>query len=460
MLGRSNACEALLTDPSALRHQGLERLLDLPPFVLSLFSSLLLPLPQTLLVSAIATAGLGPGIGLVALALIGTGNLLITAGLSESIVRLGPEASGCTTLPAVALYYLGPTGSRVATFGILTMWFTALVGGMLGFIDVMAGLSNTPQIPWLLGLSVVIVGLNARRSLGFSVMMMLGIVTFLLLLAIAIGVLPHMAPWAQQEFWRPLPQVNPWALPPWSSLVAISFYTFFGVSLLAPSAIFVLPRDPSGATFIRGTIAGALAMMAVVIGWLILVSQVVPRQILQGLKGTVLVSLGGTGHPALALLCASLAITLSGFAAIRAGGVLGNQLRDLPLARTAWGRQLLPAVPTLAALLLILGWMDSGTTNLTAALSVGGGLGIPVGCWIVPTMILRQARLKRPGMITGSLGLVGHPIVTTSLLLIGLLVLLMFGLLLWTWWPIKIFTVALALGLAFWIFWLQPQWEA
>lgn len=460
MLGRLNPSASPVTAPSAFRHQGLEHLLDLPPFALSLFSSLLLPLPQTLLVSAIATAGLGPGVGLIALALIGSGNLLITAGLSESIVRLGPDAPKCTTLPAVALYYLGPIGSRVATFAILTMWFTALVGGMLGFIDVMAGLSNTPQIPWLLGLSVVVVALNARRSLGFSVMLMLGIVTFLLLLAIAIGVLPHMAPWGPQEFWSPLPLVNPWSLPPWSSLLAISFYTYFGASLLAPAASFVLPRDPSGASFIKGSITGGLAMMAVVIGWLILVSQVVPRQILQGLKGTVLVALGGTGHPALALLCASLAITLSGFAAIRAGGVLGNQLRDLPLALTAWGRQLLPAVPTLTALLLILGWRHSGTTNLTAALSVGGGLGIPVGCWIVPTMILRQARLKRPGPVTGSFDLVGHPVVTSWLLAVGLLVLLMFGLLLWTWWPIKIFTVSLALGLAVWIFWLQPSWEA
>lgn len=460
MLGQSNTHETPVTAPSALRHQGLERLLDLPTFVLSFFSSLLLPLPQTLLVSAIATAGLGPGVGLIALALIGGGNLLITAGLSESIVRLGPEARGCTTLPAVALYYLGPIGSRVATFAILTMWFTALVGGMLGFIDVMAGLSHTPQTPWLLGLSVVVVALNARRSLGFSVMMLLGIITFLLLLAIAIGVVPHMGSGGVHEFWTPLPLVNPWSLPPWSSLLAISFYTFFGASLLAPAASFVLPRDPGGSSFIRGSIAGALAMVAVVGGWLILVSQVVPRQILQSLKGTVLVALGGTGHPALALLCAALAITLSGFAAIRAGGVLGNQLRDLPLAHTVLGRQWLPAVPTLAALLLILGWMHTGTTNLTEALSVGGGLGIPVGCWIVPTLILRKARLKRPGPVPGSLALVGHPIVTAWLLSVGLLVLLMFGLLLWTWWPIKIFTVALALGLALWIFWLQPQWEA
>ncbi len=58
----------------ASRHQGLERLLDLPPLLLSLLCSLLLPLPQTLLVSAIATASLGPGLGLLALALIGGGN--------------------------------------------------------------------------------------------------------------------------------------------------------------------------------------------------------------------------------------------------------------------------------------------------------------------------------------------------------------------------------------------------
>jgi hypothetical protein len=153
-------------------------------------------------------------------------------------------------------------------------------------------------------------------------------------------------------------------------------------------------------------------------------------------------------------------MTLSGFAAIRAGGVLGNQLRDLPLSRTNWGQALMPAVPTLAGLLLILVWMQTGATNLTAALSVGGGMGIPVGCWIVPAMILRQARRLRPGPVPGSWPIAGHPLVTTALLSIGLLVLLMFGVLIWSWWPIKIFSVALALGLAIWILRFQPPCRA
>ena len=138
-------------------------------------------------------------------------------------------------------------------------------------------------------------------------------------------------------------------------------------------------------------------MIMMVSLWLALVSQVLPRQSLQGATGTVLVALGGTGSPAVTLLCLALAITLSGFAAIRAGGVLGNQLRDLPLARAGWGKALLPGLRTVAGLLLILGSMHSGSTNLTQSLSIGGGLGIPVGCWIVPALILRQARQQRPG---------------------------------------------------------------
>lgn len=446
-----------LTPKPAPHHQGLEQLLDLPPVVLSLLFSLLLPLPQTLLVSAIASASLGPGLGLIALGLIGAGNVLTTAGLSESIVRLGDEARGRTTLPAVADFYLGPTGCRVATFAILTMWFTALVGGMLGFIDVMAGLSHTSQVPWLLGLSVVIVALNARRSLGFSVMLLLGSLTFVLLLTISIGVIPRMAPFSLQDFWSPMSDVDPWSLPPWSSLLAVSLYSYFGPSFLAPAASFVLPRDPSGTSLIRGSIAGNLAMIMMVSLWLALVSQVLPRQSLQGATGTVLVALGATGSPAVTLLCLALAITLSGFAAIRAGGVLGNQLRDLPLAGAGWGKALLPALPTVAGLLLILGWMHSGSTNLTQTLSIGGGLGIPVGCWIVPALILRQARQQRPGPIPGSWPIAGHPIVTWSLITIGVLVLLMFGLLIWSWWLIKLFTVGLALGLVIWILWFQPR---
>jgi hypothetical protein len=81
----------------------------------------------------------------------------------------------------------------------------------------------------------------------------------------------------------------------WSSLLAISFYTYFGTSLLAPTASFVLPRDPSGRSLIRGSIAGSLGMIVEVMVWLSLVSRAVPRESLQTMKGTVLVALGNTG---------------------------------------------------------------------------------------------------------------------------------------------------------------------
>ena len=60
MLGRLKPKAIAVIQTPAPGHQGLERLLDLPPFALSLLFSLLLPLPQTLLVSAIAAASLGP----------------------------------------------------------------------------------------------------------------------------------------------------------------------------------------------------------------------------------------------------------------------------------------------------------------------------------------------------------------------------------------------------------------
>lgn len=437
-------------------HQGLERILDMPPVVLSLCFSLFLPLPQTLLVSAIATAGLGPGLGLIALALIGAGNVLITAGLSESIVRLGEDSKGRSTLPAVADFYLGPIGRRVATFAILTMWFTALVGGQLGFVDVMAGLTGTPQIPWLLGLSVLVICLNIRRSLGFSSMLLLSLLTFLLLVSISLGLLPKLNPLNSVSFWGPLSHATPWQLTDWSSLLAISFYTYFGSSLLAPAASFVLHRDPSGRSLMRGSIAGSLGMIGVVMVWLSLVSRALPRENLLAMKGTVLVALGSTGGTFLPWLCAALAITLSGFSAIRAGGVLGNQLGDLPIAQGAWGQKLAPTVPTLAGLILILAWMHSGATNLTAALSIGGGLGIPVGCWIIPAMILRQARRIRPGPIPSSWPLAGHPLITFGFIASGLMMLLIFGLLVWSWWPIKFLAVGLAVGLSIWVFRFQP----
>jgi len=139
----------------------------------------------------------------------------------------------------------------LATFAILTMWFTALVGGQIGFIDVMAGLTGTPQIPWLLGLTVLIIGLNRRRSLGFSSMLLLSLLTFLLLAGISLDLIPRMNPVSLASFWVPLAQVDPWQLPNWSSLLAISFYTYFGPSLLAPTASFVLQQDRTGRSMIR-----------------------------------------------------------------------------------------------------------------------------------------------------------------------------------------------------------------
>ncbi len=81
----------------------------------------------------------------------------------------------------------------------------------------------------------------------------------------------------------------------------------------------MLPCDPSGSRLIRGNSAGSLGMIGVV---------------MLGLR---------------------------------------NQLRDLPLSRTTWGELLMPAVTTLAGLLLILVWMQTGATQRSAALSIRGG---------------------------------------------------------------------------------------
>lgn len=432
---------------SLSRRTGVERLLDLPPTLLALLSAFLLPLPQTLLVSAIATAALGPGLGLLALLLVGSGNVIVTAGLSAAIARLGADIGGKTTLPAVAGFYLGPIGRNVATFAILTMWFTALVGGLLGFVDVMAGLTQTDPIPWLVGLCIMVIVLNKRKSLGFSVMLMLSLVTFAILLVIIFSLLPLVSSRALRGHVAG-PELL--SLPAWASVIAISFYTFFGASLLAPTAAFVLPRDASGQAFIRGSIAGSVGLIVLVMAWLGLVSSVLPRQELINMSGTVLVALGQKAGSFHSVMCASLAVALSGFSAIRAGGVLGNQLRDIPASRSAIGRLLLPALPTLAGVFLILSWMHLGQTNLTATLSVGGGLGIPIGCWIIPGMIIRQTQVSRQDKTSGLMRMVSHPMITTSLIIVGLCVLLVFGIFVWTWWPIKVFTTLLAIALAAW----------
>ena len=64
MLTRLKRAAFPVIDSPALRLPRLERLLEFPPFVLSLVCSLLLPLPQTLLMPAIAAASLGPGLAL------------------------------------------------------------------------------------------------------------------------------------------------------------------------------------------------------------------------------------------------------------------------------------------------------------------------------------------------------------------------------------------------------------
>jgi hypothetical protein len=206
-----------------------------------------------------------------------------------------------------------------------------------------------------------------------------------------------------------------------------------------PSATYVLPRNPEANLFIKGSLWGIIFQGILMALWVIAVDlTLLPGQLI-GLHGTVLIELGQMTNPLIKTTGVILVLILPGLAAIRSAAQLGVQI-GLLFEKNAqaqdqnislFNRYILPAIPTIGALLLVGALIDVNKENVSIFLSVGGILGSTIATGIVPMVLYKAVIQQNIQPTIPLLFLLRHRLAIIFNLIFFIVILLLYGLFIW-----------------------------
>ncbi len=413
-----------------------KRVETLPPFWITFF--LTMPGASGLLALPMALARVGTAWALAIIVLFGVVNMLSAAALAETVVRSGTARFGLGFLGQLAQEYLGGEASALLTVAMAANNFLVLIIFFLGVSGTLAGATGLPATIWMLPLFAVTIYFLSRRSLNATVTttLMIGFTNLLILLAIPLLALPHFqiqnlaSGNSGQAF-------TPAAL---GLIVGILSSTFLSHFLVATYGPIVLPRDPSGRAWIRGSMAAVFALMLLACLWLLVVNGVLSTQILIHTTGTVLTPLAAIVGPAVNVLGSLLVILSLGLTTIQVA--LGQYylieerlpMRGAPswLGQLSENKRFMLAISPMFAILALSEWLAiSGIGSFSTLLSILGVLALPLLTGILPVLLLIATRRKGdfvPGFVPSWLG---HPVTLSLLYLFFINSILIHGLYIW-----------------------------
>lgn len=423
------------------------RLEALPPFWLTFF--LTLPATSGLLALPIALASVGPLWGVIIIVGLGLINMLTVAALAETVVRSGVARFGLGFLGQLAQEYLGPAATTVLTVALIVSNFLVLIIFFLGVGGTLASATGLPAPLWMLLLLVVTLYFLSRRSLNATVTtnLLIVFINLLIVLAILLLALPAFQ-------WRNLTDsgsaltFTPAAL---GSIVGILSATFLSHFLVATYGPVILPRDPGGQAWLRGSIAAIAAMMVIAVLWLLVSVGVLSPATLREAKGTVVTPLAEIIGPAVNVLGSILVILSLGLATIQVSLAQYYSLEErLPAPGSASWMGKLPATqrfwlcvsPMILVLLLALWLLTSGTGSFAGLLGTVNVLALPLLTGIIPLLLLVATRRMGDFVPGFRWGWLGHPLLVGLLILFFIVTILLHGLYIWESWPLRL----LALG--------------
>lgn len=438
------------------------RLEALPPFWLTFF--LTMPATSGLLALPIALAPVGPFWGVLIILGLGLINLLTVAALAETVVRSGVARFGLGFLGQLSQEYLGSAATTVLTLALIVSNFLVLIIFFLGVGGTLASATGLPAPLWMLLLFGVTLYFLSRRSLNATVTtnLLIVFVNLLIVAAILLLALPAFQ-------WRNLTASNnaltftPAAL---GSIVGILSATFLSHFLIATYGPVILPRDPGGRAWLRGSIAAIAAMMVIAILWLLVNVGVLAPATLRDAKGTVVTPLAAIVGPAVNLLGSLLVILSLGLATIQVSLAQYYSLEErlpAPGSRSWLGK--LPSTqrfwlcvsPMVLVLALAFWLLSSGVGSFAGLLGTVNVLALPLLTGIIPLLLLVATRRMGDFVPGFTWRWLGHPLLVGLLVLFFVATILFHGLYIWQSLPLRLLALGggLVLGVISWRVWRQ-----
>lgn len=414
----------------------------LPPFWQTFVFIMMMSFPMATLALSIAMVGIGPVAGAGLVLLFGLVNMFTIAAFSEAVIRSGAIRSGNAFLGRVAGDYLGRSGSMLMTLAAGTHAFLAVIAALVGLAKTLAG-SN---LILALVLVAVVFAFNVYRlsrqgfKLSLSVSILLAAVTIGLLLILSLFAFAHWNP----AYLRPLESSSK---PILQALLGVLLTSYYGQLAVSQCSRLVLPRDPSGRSLIKGSVAayGALTLFFMV--WVLAVGGVVPPEMLANASGTVLLPLAENLGPIARVLGAIVVTFLLGLATIRASDVLFNLVAErLPTKNLHQSKRTFLSVFPLIVAFVIAQWLLlSGAGSFARIVSIAGVMAVSLYSGILPVLMLYASRRKgdiTPGKVYSFLG---NPILLCVIYFLFLGIIFAHALVIWQH-PLER-TLAFALGL-------------
>ncbi|MEZ4734613.1 MAG: hypothetical protein R3E79_46575 [Caldilineaceae bacterium] len=419
------------------------RLEALPPFWLTFF--LTMPATSGLLALPIALAPVGTFWGVMIILGLGVINLLTVAALAETVVRSGTARFGLGFLGQLSQEYLGPAITTLLTLALVLSNFLVLIIFFLGVGGTLSSATGVPASLWMLFLFGVTLYFLSRRSLNTTVTtnLLIVFVNLLIVLAILLLALPALQ-WRNLTGSAALPMVTPAAL---GSIVGILSATFLSHFLAATYGPVILPRDPSGHGWLRGSMAAVATMMIIAILWLLVNVGVLSPATLRDAKGTVITPLAARIGPAVNVLGSLLVILSLGLATIQVSLAQYYSVEEwLPAPGSAtWIGKLRPlqrfwlsASPMAFVLALALWLLSSGVGSFAGLLGTVNVLALPLLTGIIPLLLLVATRRMGDFAPGSTLRWLGHPLLVGLLVLFFVATILIHGLYIWDAWPLRL----------------------
>ena len=441
-----------------------DRLEALPPFWTTFFLNM--PGAGGLLALPIALASVGLGLGLAIVILFGVVNMLTVAALAETVVRSGTSRFGLGFLGQLAQEYLGSEATILLTITFAINNFFILVIFFLGVSGTLAGTTNIVATLWMLPQFAITVYFLSRRSLNATITatMLIALVSLGLVITIPLLALPNLRPgnldFAPKAF-------GPATL---GLVVGVMSTTFLSHFLVATYGPVVLPRDPSGRSWVRGSMAAIGVFMAIACLWLVITSGVLSPETLLKTTGTIISPLAERVGPIINILGTLLVILSLGLATIQVSlaQYFSVEERLPPRGSATWvgklseSRRLFVAISPMFGVLIVAEWLSvSGIGSFATLLGVFDVLVLPLLAGIIPVLLLAATRRKGDYSPGFTVRFLGHPTVLGLLYVFFVSSIVVHGLFIWEAWPLRLFALGstIAILIVTGMIWRRGLWD-
>ena len=301
------------------------RIEDLPPFWLATLITVALGLPQAFLALPIAAAGMGALSSLALVVAIGIINVLTMTCMAEAIARSGDFHYGKALIKELAANYLGRSGSFILSLAVGIRVFLIALACYVGLSATMANFTLIPASIWAAVLFGSGIYLLSRQSVKFTVaiMVLLAGINIALLSAMSLLAFTHLEIDNLFYFNLPFPgnDFEPQLI---QQVFGVSLMLYFGHVYVGECAKLVLPKDRSGSSLIKGSIAGTIILTLLFCIWILAVNGAIAPSLLAIQSGTVLEPLTQQIGSVVTVLGSILVIFLLGMAWIRSSSLLFN----------------------------------------------------------------------------------------------------------------------------------------